>query len=191
VWYDLEADYDYAYVEISDDGGQTWKILENQHTTNTNPSGNSYGPAFTGLSGSDQEPRWIRERFDLTPYAGQPVLIRFEVVTDESVNHPGFCLDDIAIPELAYRTAVEAGSDDWQAEGWVPITGYVPQEFVVQLITLGKDAQVHRLPLDEQMHGTITVAGLGTDIDRAVLVVSGLAPSTTEPASYSYQIRQH
>jgi hypothetical protein len=190
AWYDLEADYDYAYVEISLDGGQTWTILGNQHTTNTNPSGNSYGPAFTGLSGNDQEPRWVRERFDLTPYAGQPVLIRFEVVTDESVNHPGFCLDDIAIPELDYRTAVETGNDDWQAEGWVRITGHVPQEFIVQLVTLGKDTQIHRLLLDEQMRGTMTVAGLGADIEQAVLVVSGLAPCTTEPASYSYRVTQ-
>ncbi len=106
------------------------------------------------------------------------------------MNHPGFCLDDIAIPELGYRTTAETGSDGWQAEGWVRITDHVPQEFSVQLITLGHDIQVHRLSLDEQMRGTITVAGLGTDIDRAVLVVSGLAPSTTEPASYSYQITQ-
>jgi immune inhibitor A len=190
VWYDLEADYDYAYVEISSDGGQTWKILGNQHTTDTNPSGNSYGPAFTGLSGKSQEPHWVRESFDLTPYAGQPVLIRFEVVTDESVNHPGFCLDDITISQLDYRTDVEAGNDDWQAEGWVRVTGHIPQEFVVQLVTLGRDAQVQPMALDEQMRGSMTVAGLGTDIDQAVLVVSGLAPSTTEPASYSYQITQ-
>jgi hypothetical protein len=190
VWYDLETDYDYAYVEISNDDGQTWKILSNQHTTTTNPSGNSYGPAFTGLSGSGKEPRWIRESFDLTPYAGQPTLVRFEVVTDETVNHPGFCLDDIAIPELDYRTTAEAGNDDWQAEGWVRVTGHIPQEFIVQLITLGKGTQVRRMALDEQMRGTMTVAGLDSDIDRAVLVVSALAPSTTEPAAYSYQVTQ-
>jgi hypothetical protein len=190
LWYDLETDYDYAYVEVSVDGGQTWKILSNRHTVNTNPSGSSYGPAFTGQSGSGQSPRWVRESFDLTGYTGQSVLVRFEVITDESVNHPGFCLDDIAIRELGYRTSAETGSNGWQAEGWVRITDRVPQEFIVQLITLGKDTQVHHLPLDEQMRGSITVAGLGGDIDRAVLVVSALAPSTTEPASYSYHIRQ-
>ena len=51
MWYDLETDYDYAYVEVSADGGKTWDILANEHTTITNPSGNSYGPGFTGASG--------------------------------------------------------------------------------------------------------------------------------------------
>jgi len=190
MWYELEADYDYAYAEISSDGGQTWKILSNQHTTEANPSGNSYGPAFTGLSGDGEESRWVEESFDLTPYAGQPVLIRFEVVTDDTVNYPGFCLDDIAVPELDYRTDVEAGNDDWQAEGWVRVTENVPQEFIVQLITLGKQPSIERMVLDEQMHGTMSVAGLGTDANRAVLVVSALAPSTTEPASYSYRVTQ-
>jgi hypothetical protein len=190
MWYDLEADYDYAYVEVSSDGGQSWMILSGQHTTAANPSGNSYGPAFTGLSGGEQEPRWIEERFDLTPYAGQPVLIRFQVITDDTVNHPGICLDDIAVPEIDFRTDVETGNDDWQAEGWVRVTENVPQRFLVQLITLGRQPRIERMTLDEQMHGTLTVAGLGTDADRAVLVVTAMAPSTTEPASYSYRITQ-
>jgi hypothetical protein len=190
AWYDLETDYDYAYVEISSDGGQTWDILSNQHTTDTNPSGNSYGPAFTGLSGGGEKPRWVQESFDLTPYAGQPVLIRFEVVTDDTINHPGFCLDDVSIPELDYHTDVEAGTESWQAEGWVRVTDHVPQEFIVRLITLGKEIRVDRMALDEQMHGTMTVVGVGTDVDRAVLVVSAMAPSTTELASYSYQITE-
>ena len=190
MWYDLEADYDYAYFEVSSDGGQSWMILSGQHTTAANPSGNSYGPAFTGLSGGEQEPRWIEERFDLTPYAGQPVLIRFQVITDDTVNHPGICLDDIAVPEIDFRTDVETGNDDWQAEGWVRVTENVPQKFLVQLITLGRQPRIERMTLDEQMHGTLTVAGLGTDADRAVLVVTAMAPSTTEPASYSYRITQ-
>ena len=190
MWYDLETDYDYAYVEVSVDGGQTWNILGNEHTTTANPSGNSYGAGFTGLSGGGDEPRWSQERFDLTSYVGQPVLVRFEVVTDDTVTHPGLCLDDISIPEMGYHTDVEAGPDGWQAEGWVRVTEHVPQEFVVQLLTLGEETRLERVPLDNQMRGTAAVTGLGQDVDRAVLVVSALAPSTTELATYSYQIAE-
>jgi hypothetical protein len=126
VWYDLEPDYDYAYAEVSTDGGETWEPLANEHTTMANPSGNSYGPALTGLSGGGNSPRWIQQTFDLSPYAGQEVLIRFEVVTDEAVNHPGFCLDGVSIPELGYRDDAEAGTDGWQAEGWVRVTDHIP-----------------------------------------------------------------
>jgi immune inhibitor A len=190
MWYDLETDFDYAYVQVSPDGGQTWQLLANEHTTITNPHGNSYGPAFTGISGSDEEAQWVQETFDLTPYAGGPILIRFEVITDEALNRPGFCLDDISIPELGYTHDVEHGADGWQAEGWAPVTDHVPQGFVVQLITFGRQTFVEPMALDAQMRGTLVLNGLGRDIDHAVLAVSAMAPATTESTTYSYQITQ-
>jgi immune inhibitor A len=188
MWYDLETEYDYAYAEVSVDGGKTWDLLSNADTTVTNPSGNSYGPGFTGQSGTGDYALWVQQTFDLTPYTGGPVLVRFEVVTDETVNHPGFCVDDISIPELNYHTDVESGPDGWQADGWLRVTSHVPQEFNVQLITIGEETHVERISLDEQTRGKMSIAGLGQGIDRAVLVVSALAPSTTESAAYTYQI---
>jgi immune inhibitor A len=188
LWYDLETDFDYAYVEASADGGQTWRLLANSDTTTANPNDSSYGPALTGLSGGGEKAHWVQETFDLSRYAGGPVLVRFEVITDESVNQPGLCLDDITIPELGYHDDVEAGQDGWQAEGWLRVTDHIPQTFVVQLITSGDEVRVERMPLDASMHGTLAVHGLGREIDRAVLVVSALAPATTEMAAYSYRI---
>jgi hypothetical protein len=190
MWYSLEADYDYAYVEVSTDGGQSWDLLSSAHTTTTDPNGSSYGPAFTGISGAGDRPLWTLECFDLSPYAGQPILVRFEVITDDTVNYPGLCVDDIAIPELGYRTGADDGPDGWEAEGWLRVTAQVPQEFLVQLITFGAKTHVERMSLDEMMHGTLSVAGLGSEVDRAVLVVSALAPATTEPAIYSFQVTQ-
>ena len=37
---------------------------------------------------------------DLTPFAGGPVLVRFNYVTDESINNAGWCVDDVSVPEL-------------------------------------------------------------------------------------------
>jgi immune inhibitor A len=190
MWYSLEADYDYAYVEVSTDGGQTWDLLSSEHTTDTNPNDSSYGPGFTGMSGSGDEPQWLLEHFDLSPYAGQIVLVRFEVVTDDTVNYPGLCIDDIAVPELGYQTGAEDGADGWQAAGWLRVTEQIPQQFLVQLITFGAEKRVERMPLDEAMQGTMTVTGLGDGLDRAVLVVSAMAPATTEQATYAYQITQ-
>ena len=80
TWFDIEEGWDYAYVQASGDGGQTWDVLEGDHTTTDDPVGNSYGPGYTGSSGG-----WVRERVDLTPYAGGNVLVRFEYVTDDAV----------------------------------------------------------------------------------------------------------
>ena len=188
MWYDLEVDYDYAYVEVSTDGGETWDMLSNEHTTTSNPSGNSYGPALTGLSGGGDEAEWSLETFDLSPYANREVLVRFEVVTDEALNHPGLVVDDISIPELGYFYDVEDGTDGWLAAGWLRVTDHVPQEFVVQLIAIGDKTRVERMPLDEKNHGRLTLRGLGREVEQAVLIVSALAPATTEPAVYSYRI---
>jgi immune inhibitor A len=116
------------------------------------------------------------------------VTVRFEVVTDDTIHYPGLCLDDLAIPELGYQDNAEAGDGGWEARGWVQITADVPQEFAVQVITFGPKAQVHRMELDEHMQGTLTIPDLGGSTKRAVLVVSGLAPVTTEWASYAYQV---
>jgi len=71
------------------------------------------------------------------------------------------------------------------------ITNQVPQQFLVQLITIGDETRVERMALDDLSHGTMKIAGLGQSVDRAVLVISALAPATTEPATYRYQITQN
>lgn len=189
TWFDIESDWDYGYVEISTDGGQTWTILQTPHSATDNPSGNAYGPGYTGPSGGDSGPAWLQEKIDLTPYAGQPVQIRFEYVTDDAVNRPGWLIDDISIPEINFADDTESGDNGWQAEGFVRINNQLPQRFLVQLIEIGADVSVQRLALDNANSGTLTLPALGTAIDRAILVVSGLTPVTTEPASYHYSIQ--
>jgi immune inhibitor A len=188
LWYDIEEDWDYAYIEVSTDGGRTWDILKGQYTADSNPNGNSFGHAYTGKSGPAAEtPNWVDEEIDLTPYVGQHILLRFEYVTDDAVNHVGLCVDDIAIPELDYFDEVES-DEQWIAEGFIRTNNILPQRFVVQLVVLGPDVRVRRMELDEAQTGHLVVEDLGKGVERAVLVVSGLAPVTTELASYEYSI---
>jgi hypothetical protein len=123
----------------------------------------------------------------LTPYVGQEILLRFEYITDGAVNQVGFCVDDIAIPELGYFYDAE-GDGAWVAEGFVRIDNVLPQRFVVQLIVFGPEVTVERMELDAAQTGRLVVEGLGEGVERAVLVVSALAPVTTELASYQYTI---
>jgi immune inhibitor A len=187
MWYDLEEDYDYAYVAVSADGGETWALLANEHTTVADPGSDSYGPAFTGRSGGGSSAAWVQEVFDLSPYAGREILVRFEVVTDETVTRPGLCLDDLSIPELGYADDVEGGDGGWLAEGWLRVTEKVPQRFLVQVISLGSSPQVRKMVLDDENRGEVTLSDLGAAVDRAVLAISAMAPFTTEPATYSYE----
>jgi hypothetical protein len=73
------------------------------------------------------------------------------------------------------------------AEGFVRTSNLVPQGYLVQLITFGPEVTVQRLPLreDQSARWRLSLA----DADHAVLLVSGMAPVTTEPASYFYRLQ--
>jgi len=185
AWYDIEEDWDYTYVEVSTDGGETWEILTTPSGVSTNPNGNSFGWAYTGNSGG-----WIQEQVDISAYAGQEILLRFEYVTDDAVNRPGFILDDVAVPEIGYFSDFEEGGDGsagWEPAGFMRHANVLPQRWLVQLILFGPETTVERLELDADQAGEWVIP-LDSRTDRAVVTISGLASVTTEMASYSYEI---
>ena len=188
TWYDLEEDWDYAYLEISADGGATWEILETPSGTDANPNGNSFGWGYTGRS-DGETPRWIQERVDLSGYAGQEVEIRFELIADDAVNRPGFILDDVSIPEISYFSDFEENDGGWESAGFIRHANVLPQRWLVQLVLEGAETTVERLGLAEDQVGEWLIP-LDSSTDRAVITISGLAPVTTEMASYSYEIQE-
>lgn len=194
TWYNLEEHWDYAYVMASTDGGATWQILSGQHTSDANPVGDAYGPAYTGSSGDGDEPTWVEESLDLNPFAGGKVLLRFEVVTDAAVNLEGWAIDDIAIPELGFFDDVEEdglrqGASAWQAAGFQRLTARLPQRFIVQVIEMGETTSVRTLLLDAANRGEVRLSGFGSTLDKAVVVIGAATEGTTETAAYRYSLR--
>lgn len=183
VWFDIEEDWDYAYVEVSTDGGRSWTVLETPHGRNTNPSGNAYGPGYTGRSSG-----WLEESVDLSPFAGEEILLRFEYITDDATNGPGFALDAVSIPEIGFSDDMEAPDPAWQAAGFIRMDNLLRQRYAVQVIDLsGDQPTVTRMALDGTNAGSLSIGEAGQEV-HAVLVVSALAPVTTEVAEYSYSI---
>jgi immune inhibitor A len=195
TWYDIENTWDVAAVEVSTDGGLTWNTLKGTHSVDANATGNSIGWTYTGVSAGinpqtnsqgNSQPVWLHENVDLTPWAGQKILLRFEYITDDAVNHPGFCVDDISIPELHFRDSAESDAAGWNARGFVRSDNVVPQRYIVQLIEYGPKVTVQRFDFPSSQ--PIILRGLGKDISRAVLAVSAIAPLTTETAPYHLTI---
>jgi hypothetical protein len=189
AWYDIESDWDYAYVEASTDGGKTWSILETPSGVDTNPNGNSFGWAYTGQSGGGEAPEWIKEQVDLSDYTGQEVLLRFEYITDDAVNRPGFVLDDVSISEIGYFSDFETDGGGWEGAGFVHHANVLPQRWLLQMVLFGSDITVEQLELGADQSGSWSIP-LSPDADRAVIAVSAFAPVTTERASYSYEITE-
>ena len=187
LWYDIEKDWDYAYLEISTDGGKTWDTIKTPHTTSDNPAGNNYGNGYTGMSGGGSGPEWIHEQVDLGAYAGQAVLIRFEYITDGAIHKAGLVLDDFSIPELGYQDGFETDDPAWEPAGFVRNDNVLPQKFAVQLIELGAKPRVRQLSLNEYGQARWHIP-LDDETTEAVLIVSGVTPVTLEAASYAYQV---
>jgi hypothetical protein len=185
AWWEIEEDWDYTYVLVSADGGETWTMIQTPSGTDSNPVGNNLGWGYTGYSGGGSSGEWIEETIDLSEFAGQEILVRFEYVTDAAVNLAGFMIDDIRVPELDYEADFEADEGGWDGEGFVRMDNILPQEFVVQVILQNGDTTVERIDLDDANQGSLTV-DLGSE--GAILVISGTTQFTTEPASYQFAV---
>jgi len=178
TWFDLEKDYDYAYLEASSNG-QDWAILKTPSCTNNNPSGDSYGCGYNGNSDG-----WKEEKVDLSKYAGSKVTLRFEYITDPGVNGEGLLLDDISIPAINYSTDFEKDSGGWNAAGFVRIQNSLPQTFLMSLINEAGKVTVEKLQLNVDNSLSLPLK-LDSDV---ILVVSGSTRFTRQTASYRVSI---
>jgi hypothetical protein len=188
TWYDLENEYDYAYLLASPDGDH-WEILTTPSGTSADPVGNSYGWGYTGSSqgGSVEEAKWIQENVDISRFAGQEVYLRFEYITDAAVHGEGMLLDDISVPEIGYFTDFETDEAGWESSGFVRIQNSLPQSYRVSLITKGRETHVEQFTLNGDNSLRIPVT-FGEGIEEAVLAVSGTTRFTRQEAPYSIQI---
>ncbi len=114
-WYRIENNWDYAYVEISTNGGGSFFSIPGNITTNDNPNGNNLGNGITSSSDG-----WEEGKFDLSSYVGQQVILRLRYVTDGYVTEEGFYADDI-YPFETYASSVSLS--DAIADTLYQITG--------------------------------------------------------------------
>jgi len=189
LWYDVERWFDWGQVAVSRDGGETWTALAGEQTTTDDPLEVGYGPGYNGRSGGGGSPRWVDERFDLSAYAGSKVLLRFELVTNDSASQPGIAIDDIAVAEEGFLDNAEADVGGWERHGWRRVTGPAPQRFELRVVTYGPETEVRAVVLDARNRAEIDLAGLGTAYPRAVLVIVAVTEGTSEAGRYTYEVR--
>ncbi len=181
LWHAIEEDWDYAYLSVSEDGGDTWQAIETSESRASGGNNNPYGVAFTGNSGGGDLPEWVAVSADLSAYAGKAILLRFDYIMDDAINLEGMALDDIALPEIGYFHDAESGTDGWQAEGFVRIANRLPARTLVQVLAEGEGIERHILDRDAPL--SLTVQG-GT-----VIAFSGLAEFTTELSLITYSVQ--
>ena len=123
-----EAGYDYAYTVVSTDGGETYTPLANANTVD-----GPYGPALNGDAAG-----FVTQTFDLTPYAGQDILVGFRYVSDGGVNDGGWYVDDVDVGD----TLVSDGSSTAAFQSPTQVNPIEVANWNVRLV--GLDAAGHR-----------------------------------------------
>jgi hypothetical protein len=88
--YEIEIDWDYAYVDVSADFGESWTTVAGNITTTYDPNGNNRGHGITGST-----PGWVEAIFPLTAWLGTEIRLRISYITDAAVVEHGIDVDDL------------------------------------------------------------------------------------------------
>ncbi|WP_329229377.1 immune inhibitor A [Streptomyces sp. NBC_00111] len=133
-WYDIEADYDYLYTEVSENGGTSWTALDGTADGQAIPRDASDKPALTDVSGA-----YKKLVFPLDAYAGKKIDLRFRYQTDGGAGGKGFAADAITVTAdgAALLTDDAEGDDNgWTAKGFSRIgesfTNDYPQYYLAE-----------------------------------------------------------
>ncbi|HEX6149341.1 immune inhibitor A domain-containing protein [Nocardioides sp.] len=127
VNYEIEAEWDYAFLEASSDGGTTWTpVMTNLSDSDAthpghNQSGfNNSGAGLTGSTGG-----WT----DLTATVPDDTnALRFRYRTDGAAVEPGFQVDNVTLSGTEIGTAET--DEGWEFDGFRITTGSEEVEYL-------------------------------------------------------------
>jgi immune inhibitor InhA-like protein len=175
TWYAAEDGYDYAYVQVSDNNGKSYKSVKC-----TDSIDGPLGPAFNSKSGG-----WLHESCNLKKYAGKKVILSFRYVTDGGVAFKGFYVDNVEVGGDVLSTGKNL-------KGWSSPTQIAPtqvQEFVVQLVSFDETGHVVHLaeiPLDSSFDGSLS----GTELSNAIGTQGSTVAAIVTYLDRSEQVQQ-
>ncbi|MER7499315.1 choice-of-anchor J domain-containing protein [Nonomuraea pusilla] len=166
--YGAEEGFDYAYVNVSTDGGKTYTAVAGDKTV-TGPLGPALNGSTTGF-----EPR----SYDLSAYAGKEILLGFQYVSDGGVNEGGLKVDDVTVG----GTAVSDGSSLDPFDSPTEISPTPVSNWNVRLVGLDDK---HEVALQVQFDGKGTIS-----LNRLQLAPFALFPQVVAVVAYDEPTEQ-
>ena len=172
--WDLETTFDFGYVQVSTDGGETWTSLACTDTQD-DQAGDNVGPGYgPGFNGFDDTPEFMHQTCDLSGYSGT-VALAFRYFSDSNTHGAGFWVDNIEID----NTGVTNGDGESLA-GWQSLTEYNHTEvsdWTVQLLSYDSahtQAHLTEIPLDSNFDGSLNQTELNSELGTTADVVSAI-----------------
>ncbi|MCK8436454.1 M6 family metalloprotease domain-containing protein [Streptomyces sp. D2-8] len=115
-WYDIEANYDFLYTEVSTDGGANWTAVDGTVDGQPIQRDASDKPVLTGTVDG-----YKKLAFSLDAYAGKKIDLRFRYQTDGGVAQKGFAADAITVTAdgaPVFTDNAESADEAWKATGF-------------------------------------------------------------------------
>ncbi|MFD3520528.1 immune inhibitor A domain-containing protein [Streptomyces sp. NPDC058653] len=109
-WWDIEANYDYLYAEVSEDG-TNWTPVDGTADGKAITRDAGDKPALTGPSGA-----YKKLVYSLDAYAGKKIDVRFRYQTDGGAGGKGFAADAISV--VADGTPLFTDNAEGDDAGW-------------------------------------------------------------------------
>jgi hypothetical protein len=138
-------------------------------------------------------PGWMAQTIDLSAYAGQEILLRFETVTLPEREDNGFAIDNLAIAEIGWTDDAEGDATGWTLEGWTQVDNRLPQQWIVQAATSGGDTsqpRVQRLiDYDDDIKSGSWRFALGAG-ESLLITVSAANDDTSERATFTLGVER-
>ncbi|KIL35108.1 serine protease [Cohnella kolymensis] len=152
-WYSFETGWDFGRVEITSNGGSSWTELGKfSHVSN----GMQWTPVF----------------FDLAPYAGQQIKVRFRVTSDNSVVKAGWYIDNFQVlPTTAPATTPDVLPDFGETAKPKPIYG----DLLFKLTKTGKDNFIEKKPTGDVVLQSLPVGASVTVVETGVSTQSDMS----------------
>ncbi|MFI9360562.1 immune inhibitor A domain-containing protein [Kitasatospora sp. NPDC053057] len=135
AWYELEQDFDYAFGEVSTDGGKTWTVVDGTWNGAALPKENGR-PALSGLTAA-----WGDLSFNLDAYAGKKIQFRYRNTTDGGLHYRGFAVDNVSVVAdgaTVFSDDVENGDNGWTAAGFTRFGGSYTKDYAQYYIAENK-----------------------------------------------------
>ncbi|MEU5143326.1 immune inhibitor A domain-containing protein [Streptomyces sp. NPDC021139] len=115
-WYDIEADYDFLYTEVSTDGGANWTAIDGTFDGQPIQRDGSDKPALSATVDA-----YGKLVYPLDAYAGKKIDLRFRYQTDGGLAMKGFTADRIAVTAdgaTLFSDNAETEDAAWTANGF-------------------------------------------------------------------------
>lgn len=181
IWYDLDHDQEYGYVNISDDGGENWQTLPGNYTERSGIYSRYYDEGYTGDNGI-----WLTERMDLSDYAPGQVLISFEIVSHIGTAYGGMAIDGLRIDAIGFQDGFETDDDAWIAEGWIRSDNRLPNNIWLQAVQATR-GHLHVSRSLVRGSGDLQVDIL-PGVSQVLVAISPVVPQTNQSSPYRLEL---